>query len=232
MVETHCHTLVSAHAHSTMGENIKTAKERGMEGLCLTNHGPGIPDCAHEWHFSTLTKVPEFIDGIRFFSGIEANIMDYNGGLGCPDSLLARLDWVIASIHSPCLEPSNISDITSAYIGALENPFVDCLGHIGQNAYLCDFESVVKKAKKLDKIIEINNHSLNGVRPGAEVLCKEIALLSKKYGSKIVVSSDAHYCGSVGVYDKALAMLSEIDFPEELIMNTSLSKFENHIRRK
>ena len=231
MVETHCHTLVSAHAHSTMGENIKAAKECGMEGLCLTNHGPDIPDGAHEWHFGTICNLPDIVDGIRFFSGIEANIIDYNGCLDASSDILSRLDWVIASIHSPCLPTSTEANITSAYIGALENPFVNCLGHIGQQAYLCDFEAVVKKAKELDKIIEINNHSLNGVRPGANILCKEVALLSKKYESKIVVSSDAHYCGSIGIYNKALAILKEIDFPEELIMNTSLQKFENYLRR-
>ena len=202
-----------------------------MDGLCLTNHGPGIPDAAHEWHFSTLKNLPDMVDGIRFFKGIEANIIDYTGKIEGAGDIFSGLDWVIASIHTPSLPYSTIENITSAYIGALENPYVSCLGHIGQKAYMCDFEAVVKKARELDKIIEINNHSLNGVREGAAVLCKEVALLSKKYQSKIVISSDAHYCGSIGIYDKAITMLEEINFPEELIVNTSLEKFENYLRR-
>jgi putative hydrolase len=232
MVETHSHTIVSSHAHSTMTENIKAARDAKMEGVCLTNHGPGIEDAPHIWHFQTLSYIPKTVDGIAFFSGIEANIMDYGGALDAPDTLLCGLDWVIAGIHSPCLKKSSETNITNAYIGALRNKYVNCLGHIGQSAYLCDFEKVVKTASELNKIIEINNHSLNGVRPGAPVLCREAALLCKKHNTRIAVSSDAHYHGAIGIYDKALTMLAEINFPEELVINTSLAKFENYLNSR
>ena len=36
--------------------------------------------------------------------GAEANVMDTNGGLGfCPKAVCGALDWVVASIHSPCI---------------------------------------------------------------------------------------------------------------------------------
>lgn len=229
-VDTHTHTLVSTHAHSTLQENIKVAKEMNLEGICLTNHGPAIPDSPHIWHFFTLKYIPKYIDGVRFFRGVEANIVDYTGKLDMPNDALATLEWNIAAIHSPCLKEGTQAEITSAYIGALKNPFVHCLGHIGQESYLCDFEEVAKTASELNKIIEINNHSFHGVRKGGDIYCKIVAEYCKKHNTKIVVSSDAHYCGAIGVYDKALKMLEEIDFPEELIMNTSLEKFENHLK--
>jgi putative hydrolase len=232
MVETHSHTIVSSHAHSTMTENIKAVRDAGMAGICLTNHGPGIADAPHIWHFQTLSYIPKIVDTVAFFSGIEANIMDYGGALDVGDDLLCGLDWVIASIHSPCLKKSSETDITNAYIGALKNKYVNCLGHIGQSAYLCDFEKVVKTAHELNKIIEINNHSFNGVRQGAPVLCREVALLCKKYKTQIVVSSDAHYHGAIGIYDKALGMLDEIDFPAELVVNASLAKFKAYLNIK
>jgi putative hydrolase len=200
-----------------------------LEGICLTNHGPSIPDAPHIWHFLTLRYIPKYIDGIRFFRGVEANIIDYTGKIDMPDEALKALEWNIASIHPPCLKEGTLDEITSAYIGALKNPLVHCIGHIGQENFLCDFEEVVKTAATLNKIIEINNHSLNGTRKGAKIHCKIVAEYCKKYGTKIVVSSDAHFCSAIGVYDKALNMLSEIDFPEELIMNTSLEKFEEYL---
>ena len=230
-VEPHCHTLVSAHAHSTLQENLQTAKDKNMDGLCLTNHGPGIPDGAHEWHFGTLRYIPKIVDGIAFFSGIEANIIDYDGSLCVSDNTLAALDWVIASIHTPCLKKSTVEKITEAYIGALNNKFVHCLGHSGQSNYLYDFEEVIKTAKKLNKVIEINNHSLSSddVRPGSRKNCLEIARLCKKHGTNITVSSDAHYCGQIGDYKSAFGMLESIDFPAELIINASLEKFKNYL---
>jgi putative hydrolase len=229
-VDTHTHTLVSTHAHSTLNENIKVAKDMNLEGICLTNHGPSIPDAPHIWHFYTLRHLPKYIDGIRFFRGSEANIIDYSGNVDLPSDGLAILEWNIASIHNPCLNEGTIEEITNAYIGALNNPYIHCLGHIGQESYLCDFDKVVKTASQLNKIIEINNHSFHGVRKGSDIYCKRIAEYCKRYETKIVVSSDAHFCLDIGIYDDALKMLLEIDFPEELIINTSLEKFENYLK--
>ena len=39
-VETHCHSVISNHATSTVSEHIDVIKKLGMKGLCLTNHGP------------------------------------------------------------------------------------------------------------------------------------------------------------------------------------------------
>lgn len=44
-VDTHTHTILSGHAWSTLSENCRAAREKGMKGLCLTEHGPAI-ECA------------------------------------------------------------------------------------------------------------------------------------------------------------------------------------------
>ncbi len=228
-VETHSHTIVSTHAYSTLQENIKATREAGMQGLCCTNHAPAIPDAPSEVHFVMLKSVPPMVDGIRFFAGAEANIIDYTGKLDLKNTTLANLDWVIASIHGPCLPQGSVEDITNAYLGALSNPYVHCLGHIGQMAYLCDWEKVVKTAKEKGKVIELNNHSLEGIRPGAKELCSKVAALCKEYGCRVAVSSDAHYSGCIGNYKLVMEMLTEIDFPKELIINRSLESFEAYL---
>ncbi len=229
-VETHSHTIVSKHAYSTLQENIKATRDVGMRGLCMTNHAPAIPDAPGEVHFTCLKFLPDEIDGIRFFKGAEANIIDYKGGLDLPNTVLAMLDWVIASIHGPCLPQSSMEDITETYLRVLENPYVHCIGHMGQQNYRCDFEAVVKQANKLNKIIELNNHSLEGIRPGSKELCTKVASLCKQYGTRVAVSSDAHYSGCIGNYKLVFDMLREVDFPSELIVNSTLETFERYLQ--
>ena len=47
----------------------------------------------------------------------------------------------------------------------------------------------------------------------------------------IVVSSDAHFEAYVGDFGHALEMLSEIDFPEELILNASAERLNDYLSR-
>ena len=59
--------------------------------------------------------------------------------------------------------------------------------------------------------------------------CRRIAELCKKHGTGIVVSSDAHFFMDIGNYSKAVAMLNEIDFPEELVMNRTYETFSEYL---
>ena len=47
----------------------------------------------------------------------------------------------------------------------------------------------------------------------------------------IVVDSDAHFETEVGCFDQALAMLREIDFPQELILNASEQRLNDYLAR-
>ena len=230
-VETHCHTLQSRHAKATLKENIARASELGLAGLCITNHGPAYGDSPSEAYFEGLLRLPKKDGELLIFKGAELNILDSTGKTDLPDSDTAMLDWVIASIHSVCFFEHDREYVTQAYINALKNPFIHCLGHIGQEKFPCDFERIIKTAKEYDKIIEINNSSLTGMRKGAGVLCREVIALCKKYGVRISVSSDAHEAKDVGSFEEALKLVSEISFPEDLIINTNIEKFTNYIKK-
>ena len=71
--------------------------------------------------------------------------------------------------------------------------------------------------------MEITNNSLH-IRPGSRENCAEIARLCKKYEVPVVVNSDSHIEFTVGRVDGALAMLEEIGFPEELVINSSVER--------
>lgn len=221
LTDLHCHTVASTHAYSTLLENARAAAEYGLEAIAITDHCPALPDSPHPWHFEVLRELPKTVAGVRILSGCEANITDDSGVLDLEDRVLAMLDIVIASIHNPVYKLVDSPDNTKTYLNALENKYVDILGHSGNPRARFDIEAVLTRAKELGKFIEINNKTFRS-RPKNVDICKEIAKAAKRLGVGVVVSSDAHFCTDIGKYPSAEKMLREIEFPEELIVNRNL----------
>ncbi len=232
LADVHCHTIASDHAYSTVLEMAKAAAEAGLEAIAITDHAPELGDGPHWWHFDNLKIIPHEIYGVKILRGIEMNILNSRGEVDrIPRSTMSRLDIVIASIHSPCYGSEGLEDHTSSYMGALQNPFVDIIGHSGTAAYPYDHMTVAKKAKELGKLIEINQHSFVG-RASSIPNCKKIAEACKAAGTGIVVNSDAHITFDLGDYSDALALLKSIDFPEELIINRSYRTLKEFLRQR
>lgn len=229
-VDTHTHTNVSAHAFSTLEENIAFAAKTGMEGIAMTNHGPELGDGAVWFHFKSARHLPKHINSVRLLTGAEADITNEDGRLDIEDKYLENLELVIASLHTPCFPPYMSEEIvTKAWLNTMDNPNVDVLGHLGDGRYKCDYEAVVKKAKETGKIIEINNHSFK-VREGSRENCREIALFCKKYSVPVVLSTDAHFSAEIGIVPDSIALMEDIEYPEELILNTSLKKLCDYLK--
>jgi len=53
--------------------------------------------------------------------------------------------------------------------------------------------------------------------------------LCKRYKASIIIDSDAHTEADVGNHERALELIEELNFPEELIVNTSLNKLIPYI---
>lgn len=231
LTDTHTHTDSSDHAYGTVLENLMLAKKKGLKMICITNHGPQMPDAPHEWHFHCLKELPDEFDGVRLIKGAEANILDVEGNLDIPVNIQQELDMMIASIHGPCYDVKTTEEHTKTWLNVIANPYVTVLGHIGRHReYTFDCEAVVEAVRTNHKCIEINNHSFMVGNNGGAV-CREIAQLCKKMGAYIVVSSDAHSPFGVGVLDNSIKMLEEIDFPERLIMNLTAERFEEYLRK-
>ena len=232
LVDPHTHTNASTHAYSTLEENVRHAKNIGLEAIAITNHAPGMPDAPHLWHFINMSRnVPRDIDGVKVLYGVEANIIDVDGRLDIDSGTLSLLDVVIASMHRDTFAPQNRKAHTQAYLNALENPYVDIIGHSGSPDYEYNIDSVIAMAKKEGKMIEINNNS-HLIRKGSTENCINIAKKCMDLGVYVVVSSDAHMSRNVGNFSEALSMLDEIGFPEELVANTSLEKFLSILRQR
>lgn len=231
LADTHCHTIASTHAYSTVLEIVAAAKQKGLKAIAITDHAPSMPDAPHIWHFENLSTIPHKIDDVCVIYGVEANIIDYDGNLDMDEGILKRLNWVIASMHTPVCPPSGIENITNAYLKIAENPYVDVIGHSGQDKFKYDYERVIPVFKEYGKIVELNEGSAR-IRPDSQKNCIEIAKLCKKHEVPVVVNSDAHFAFAIGECSKTLNMLKEIEFSESLIINADIQKLYSYILNK
>jgi putative hydrolase len=230
-IDTHTHTVASGHAYSTVYELAMGARKRRLEGFVLTDHGPGISGGTHPYHFGNMRILPPRIRGVRFYRGIEANILDLEGGLDLADELLAELHFAYAGFHEICFPSRSEADNTRALVAALRNPLVDAISHPGNPHFPVDIDEVVLAAKEYGKAIEINNSSFK-IRKGSLDRCGEFARLCAEKGTFVVLGSDAHYWADVGRFDQAIAVIKEARVPRELVINASTAYFEAFIARR
>ena len=222
IIDLHTHALASGHAYSTVKENIEYAKINGLKYYGLSDHGIDMPGGPHLFYFHNLKVIPNEVDGVRILKGVEANIIDYDGNIDVEvDKYISGLDYVIASLHTVCLEPGTKEENTRATLNAMDHKLVKIIGHPDDGRYELDYETVVKKAKEKNILLEVNNSSLNSgsFRPNARENYRELLSLCKEHKVRIILGSDAHICYQVGIFDNAQSLLEEIDFPKELVIN-------------
>lgn len=222
-MDLHTHTIESGHGYSTLKENIEAAREKGLKYLGLSEHAPAMPGGPHPFFFSNYKCIPRQHGDLTLFCGVEANIMDYEGTLDLEEGLLKRMDYVIASMHIPCVTPGTVEENTRASIMAMRNPYVKILGHPDDSRYPLDYEALVQAAKEEGVALEVNNSSLNpkSARKGGRENVTVLLNTCKKYGVPILMGTDSHICYTIGEFDRALELIREVDFPEKLILNTN-----------
>ena len=123
---------------SPIEEMVAAAIDLGHEYLVLTDHSPRLT-VARGLDADRLRKQLDVVaainDGLakvslarpfRLLTGIEVDILA-DGSLDQEDDLLARLDVVVASVHSGLRDDE--ATMTRRMLTALENPFLDILGH-------------------------------------------------------------------------------------------------------
>ena len=234
LMDTHTHSVASGHAYSTVDENLRWAAQKGMELVALTDHAPGMKDTTGHAYFANLHILPKELHGVRLLKGIELNIMDFDGKIDMDEKVLSRLDLGIASLHMPCIQPGSRKENTRALVKVMENPYVDIIGHPGDPRYDVDYEEVFRQAKETGTILEINTASLvpGGFRDGSRENVKTILRRSMAEGVPVVLGSDAHFYTGVGDFSHALALLQEVDFSAELVLNTDPKRFLAGLKKR
>ena len=227
ILDVHIHTTASGHAYSTFREVIDAAKKKNLELVGIADHAPCVPGAIHPFYFVNFKVIPRDAYGIKIAMGAELNIIDYSGSTDLPARMLKRLDFAIASLHRECIETGTVEENTAAIIGAMRNPHVVIMGHPDNPQFPADLDAVARAAADYQVLLEINNSSYlpNGHRIGSADNAKLMLAACKKYGTKIIMGSDAHIELDVGNHELSKKVLAENNFPEELVVNTSTDKF-------
>lgn len=234
LLDSHAHTVASGHAYNTIFEMAEAAAQKGLRLLALTEHSMAMPGTCHEFYFSNLKMLPRQMKGIEVLFGAEVNIMDYEGRLDMGEKLLQQMDVVVASLHTPCISSGTREENTRALLQAMEHPCVNIIGHPDDARYPVDYEALVQGAKKRHVLLELNNTSLHPKSSRKDPLPNDRTMLRLcvRYGVPIIVNSDAHSAFDVGAHEYAEALLKELDFPSELVVNGSIEQYRQYINRK
>ncbi|MDH4140892.1 MAG: DNA polymerase/3'-5' exonuclease PolX [Coriobacteriia bacterium] len=190
----HVHSS-STDSHSTIEENRAMASELGYEYVVVTDHaydlrmvgGLSVEQLEEQWaHVDRLNAEDS---GPVVLKGIELNI-GADGGVDYGPDVLARFDLCVASLHSGWNEPAEV--VTQRLLRAMENPFVDIIGHptgrvIGRRDPLSlDMDAVLAKAAETGTIMEVNAY------PDRLDLCDTHLRLARRLGVRIAIGTDAH----------------------------------------
>jgi putative hydrolase len=211
----------------------QAAAGKGMELLGITEHSMEMPGTCHEFYFMNLKVLPREMYGVEMLFGTEVNIMDFEGRIDMREGLLKRMDVVVASLHTPCIEAGTMEENTRAVLKTMAHPLVNIVGHPDDGRYPLDYDAVVRGAKEHHVLLELNNTSLcpGGSRKNARENDIQMLELCRKYNVPIIVDSDAHCIWDVLNFDYADALLSELDFPEELVVNRSVEEYRKYVNQ-
>jgi DNA polymerase (family 10) len=212
--ELHCHSTWSTDARGTIEEMARTAKGRGYAFLCVTDHSHYLRGGRLEAQWKEIEEVNGRLTRFRVLRGIEVNIRA-DGSLDVDDETLAQLDWVVASLHT-----SFDKSPTERVLGAMDNPHVDCIGHLTGRRLLkrdgaaVDIERVVEHAVETGTALEINS------QPDRLDMRDTHARLAGEAGVRIPITTDAHSVGALGYAELGVAQARRAWLTKEQILNT------------
>jgi DNA polymerase (family 10) len=222
----HTHSHWSADGKSTLEEMLDGAVARGYEYYAVTDHSHYLRDGRLQAQLEEIEALRARFPKLTILAGVEANIRS-NGEVDVADEDLALLDWVVASVHNaPDSRP------TERVLEAMQNPYVDCIGHltgrrIGRRPPRdVDVGEVIAGAIETGTFLEING------QPDRLDLRDVHARAAKEAGLKLVVSSDGHEVRSQAYLELAVAQARRGWLTKADVANTHTWKQLDRLRKK
>src|SRR5690606_14721965 len=108
-------------------------------------HGPNEPGAPHPYYFDNLYVVPKVIFGVEVLTGVEANIIGWEGHLDLEKGILRKLDVVNAGFHTR--DSGTVEENTATMVKAIASGWVDVIVHPGNPYFPIDPYRVVEAAK-------------------------------------------------------------------------------------
>jgi DNA polymerase (family X) len=222
----HTHTHWSADGKNTLEEMVVAALKRGYEYYAITDHSHYLRDGRLAQQLEEIEQMRERYPKLRILAGVEANIRS-NGEVDVPEEELARLDWVVASVHNA---PENRP--TERVLEAMQNPYVDCVGHLtgrrigSRGPRDVDVQRVIEGALAAGCFLEING------QPDRLDLRDVHARAAKEAGLKLLVNSDAHQIRAQNYVELGIGQARRGWLTKADVVNTRTWKQFDKLRRK
>ncbi len=222
------------HTHSDWsdGGSPIDVMARAMAGLghsytALTDHSPRLtvanglsPERLRE-QLDVVARVNEELAPFRLLTGIEVDILD-DGSLDQEPDLLARLDVVVASVHSKLRMDK--AAMTQRMLMAIANPATNVLGHCTGRLVTggrgtrpeSEFDAalVFEACKYFDVAVEINSRP-ERLDPPRRLLSQAVDI-----GCLFSIDTDAHAPGQLEWQAYGCTRAAECDVPIERIVNS------------
>jgi DNA polymerase (family 10) len=191
------------HTHSTWSDGKATIREMawaarslGLRVLAITDHSQSLGIAGGltvnelwEQRAEIEAVQVEMGDTLRLLHGTEVEIKA-DGSLDYPDEVLAKLDIVVASLHTSLGQSRK--RITERMLKAIHNPHVNVIGHPtgrmipDREGADLDMEAVLDAAAKSNTALEINAH------PSRLDLNDVYARRAIELGVLLSINTDAH----------------------------------------
>ncbi len=191
------------HAHTTASDGRQSleqmalaARSAGLGYLAITDHSRGLT-VAHGLDTSRLAAQIDAIDRLNqrlkdvvLLKGIEVDILR-DGRLDLPDAVLARLDLVVAAVHSH-LDLSREQQ-TTRVLRAMDRPHFSILAHPNGRLFgtrgpcELDMDQVIRHTAERGCFLELNS------QPNRLDLFDFQCRQARDAGVPVAISSDAHH---------------------------------------
>lgn len=234
----HCHSNWDG-GDNSIEEIVQAAIKMGYEYVGIADHTKFLR-IEHGLNEKQLVQQREEIEKLnkkfqvpsfkfQVLQGCEANIMN-DGSIDIKDEALAKLDFVIAGVHSKFKMQKG--EMTKRIITAMENPNVDIISHPTgrilkkRDEYEVDFDAILKMAKETETILEINSYP-------ARLDLNDINIKkAKEAGVKMVINTDSHHIDQMRYIEFGIAQTRRGWAEKEDIINTQpLEKIINFFKR-
>jgi DNA polymerase (family X) len=210
----HMHSTWSNDGKNTIEEMAAAAQELGYAYIAMTDHAHYLREGRLQAQWSEIADLNGRLAPFRILRGIEVSIRT-DGSVDMPDEVLAECDWVVASLHS-AFDKSP----TERLLTAMENPHVDCIGHMTarklnrREGADIGLDKVFAKAVETGTFIEINS------QPDRLDLRDTHARAAAEAGVQLLVNTDSHEVGALAYAELGIAQARRAWLTKAQIVNT------------
>jgi DNA polymerase (family 10) len=232
----HCHSVWSD-GTATIEEMAEAARATGLSYLGLCDHSRAAAYAGgldvgrvHEQREEIDALNARFAGSFRVLAGIEVDVLP-DGTLDFADEILATFDLVLASVHSHFQLAEQ--EQTRRILRALDNPYVDVLGHptgrllLARDGYPLQLNRILDAAAERGIAVEINAH------PSRLDLDWRELRYGLNQGVKTCINPDAHAVEGIRDMEYGVGVARKGWCTAEDALNAwPLDRLLDHLRRR